>query len=90
MHLSCCFKQHEHAANRQSGPQPHGHEEAEPGSDEQSHRAQAAPDDAALQAKAAQANAAAAQAIAGYIAAQKLTADALTVEFDGASGARLG
>ena len=50
-------------------------------------QAQAAPDDAALQAKVAQANQKAAEAISAYIATQHLTADGLTVEFDGAAGA---
>jgi nucleoid-associated protein YgaU len=47
--------------------------------------AQAAPDNAELQARAAQANQTAAQAIAAYIATQDLAADGLSVEFDGAS-----
>jgi len=50
-------------------------------------QAQAAPDNAELQARAAQANQTAGQAIAAYIATQKLSADGLTVEFDGAAGA---
>ena len=49
-------------------------------------QAQAAPDNAALQAQAASANQAAAAAIATYIGTQNLKADGLKVEFDGASG----
>ena len=49
-------------------------------------QAQAAPDNAELQARAAQANQTAAQAIAAYIATQNLAADGLSVEFDGATG----
>jgi nucleoid-associated protein YgaU len=49
-------------------------------------QAQAAPDDAELQARAAQANKTAGDAIAAYIGTQKLSADGLNVEFDGASG----
>ena len=48
-------------------------------------KAQAAPDNAALQAAAAAANQGAANAIEAYIAAQNLTADGLKVEFDGAT-----
>jgi len=50
-------------------------------------KAQAAPDNAALQAQLAQANKTAADAIVSYIGTQKLSADGLNVEFDGASGA---
>jgi len=49
-------------------------------------QAQAAPDNAELQARAAQANQTAGQAILTYIATQNLSADGLSVEFDGASG----
>jgi nucleoid-associated protein YgaU len=49
-------------------------------------KAQAAPDDATLQANMAQANQTAATAIASYIASQNLSADGLDVTFDGASG----
>jgi nucleoid-associated protein YgaU len=48
-------------------------------------QAQAAPDDAALQARVADANETAATAIASYIASQSLGADGLAVAFDGAS-----
>ncbi len=48
-------------------------------------QAQAAPDDAELQAKSTAANQTAANAIEAYIAAQSLTADGLRVEFDGAT-----
>lgn len=50
-------------------------------------QAQAAPDNAALQAKAVEANKVAGDAIATYIASQSLSADGLSVEFDGATGA---
>lgn len=49
-------------------------------------QAQAAPDDAALQAKVAEANQKAGAAISAYIATQQLSADGLNVEFDGAAG----
>ncbi len=49
-------------------------------------KAQAAPDDATLQARLAEANKNAADAIVKYIGTQNLNADALNVEFDGASG----
>jgi nucleoid-associated protein YgaU len=49
-------------------------------------QAQAAPDNAALQAQAAQANKTAATAIESYIATQQLNADGLSVDFDGATG----
>jgi nucleoid-associated protein YgaU len=49
-------------------------------------QAQAAPDDATLQARVAEANQKAAAAIGSYIATQNLKADGLSLEFDGASG----
>lgn len=49
-------------------------------------QAQAAPDDATLQARVAEANKKAATAIGNYIATQNLKADGLSLEFDGASG----
>jgi nucleoid-associated protein YgaU len=47
--------------------------------------AQAAPDDAELQADAVAANLTAVSAIEGYVAAQGLSAEGLRIEFDGAS-----
>ena len=65
-----------------AGEKLFGHKEAEAAATQ----AQAAPDDAALQAQAAAANQAAAAAIVSYIRTQNLPADDLAVEFDGATG----
>lgn len=67
---------------KEAGEKLFGHKDTEAAAQQ----AQQAPDDAALQAKAAEANQVAARAIEAYIATQHLSADALTVEFDGASG----
>jgi nucleoid-associated protein YgaU len=67
---------------KDAGEKLFGHKEASTAATQ----AQAAPDDAALQAKATAANQAAAAAIVTYIGTQNLQADALNVEFDGASG----
>ena len=66
---------------KEAGEKLFGHKEAEA----TAQQAQAAPDNADLQAAAAAANAKAGEAIEAYIAAQNLSADALHVEFDGAS-----
>jgi nucleoid-associated protein YgaU len=66
---------------KEAGQKLFGHKEAEAAAQE----AQAAPDDAARQARIAEANATAAAAIATYIGAQNLSADGLSVEFDAAS-----
>ena len=63
---------------KEAGQKLFGHKEAQAAAQE----AQAAPDDAARQAKIAQANAAAAAAIVSYIGTQNLDADGLAVEFD--------
>jgi nucleoid-associated protein YgaU len=67
---------------KEAGQKLFGHKEAEAAAQ----KAQAAPDNAALQAQVAQANQTAADAIVAYIATQNLSADGLNVEFDGASG----
>jgi nucleoid-associated protein YgaU len=67
---------------KEAGQKLFGHKEAEA----VAQQAQAAPDNAALQAQVAQANQKAADAIVTYIGTQNLTADGLNVEFDGASG----
>ena len=67
---------------KEAGEKLFGHKEAAAASTQ----AQAAPDNAALQAQAASANQAAAAAIATYIGTQNLKADGLTIEFDGAAG----
>jgi nucleoid-associated protein YgaU len=67
---------------KEAGQKLFGHKETEAAAQ----KAQAAPDNAALQAQVAQANQTAAEAIAAYIATQDLSADGLSVEFDGASG----
>ena len=66
---------------KEAGQKLFGHKEAEAAAQE----AQAAPDDAARQARIAEANAGAAAAITAYIGAQNLTADGLAVEFDAAT-----
>jgi nucleoid-associated protein YgaU len=68
---------------KEAGEKLFGHKEAEAAAQ----KAQAAPDNAALQAQLADANQTAATAIESYIASQKLSADGLSVAFDGASGA---
>ena len=65
-----------------AGEKLFGHKEAEVAATQ----AQAAPDDAALQAQAVAANQAAAASIVSYIRTQNLPADDLTIEFDGATG----
>ena len=67
---------------KEAGQKLFGHKEAETAAQ----KAQAAPDNAALQAQLAQANQTAADAIVTYIGTQNLSADALSVDFDGASG----
>ena len=67
---------------KEAGQKLFGHKEAEA----VAQQAQAAPDNAALQAQVAQANQTAADAIVAYIGTQNLSADGLNVEFDGASG----
>ena len=67
---------------KEAGEKLFGHKEASAAVTQ----AQAAPDNAALQAQAASANQTAAAAIATYIGTQNLKADGLTIEFDGASG----
>ena len=67
---------------KEAGEKLFGHKEAAAAVTQ----AQAAPDNAALQAQAASANQAAAAAIATYVGTQNLKADGLTIEFDGASG----
>ena len=68
---------------KEAGEKLFGHKDTEAAAQ----KAQAAPDDATLQARLADANQTAATAIEGYIATQNLSADGLTVAFDGASGA---
>jgi nucleoid-associated protein YgaU len=63
---------------KDAGQKLFGHKDAEAAAQQ----AQAAPDNAALQAAAAAANQNAATAIEAYIAAQNLSADGLHVEFD--------
>ena len=67
---------------KEAGEKLFGHKDAEAAAQ----KAQAAPDDAALQAKLAQANQTAAAAIVTYIGTQNLDASGLNVEFDGATG----
>lgn len=67
---------------KEAGEKLFGHAETESASAQ----AQAAPDNADLQAAAVAANQKAATAIESYIATQSLAADGLRVEFDGASG----
>lgn len=67
---------------KEAGEKLFGHKDAEAAAQ----KAQAAPDDGALQAKLAEANQTAAAAIVTYIGTQNLSADGLSVEFDGASG----
>ena len=67
---------------KEAGEKLFGHKDAEAAAQ----KAQAAPDDAALQAKLADANQTAANAIVAYIGTQNLSADGLNVEFDGATG----
>ena len=67
---------------KEAGQKLFGHKEAEAAAQ----KAEAAPDNAALQAQLAQANQTAADAIVTYIGTQNLSADGLSVDFDGASG----
>ena len=67
---------------KEAGEKLFGHKDAEAAAQ----KAQAAPDDATLQARLADANQTAAAAITTYIGTQNLSADGLSVEFDGASG----
>ena len=67
---------------KDAGEKLFGHKDTEAAAQ----KAQAAPDDAALQAKLAEANQTAGAAIVTYIGTQNLDADGLSVEFDGASG----
>ena len=67
---------------KEAGEKLFGHKDAEAAAQ----KAQAAPDDAALQARLADANQTAANAIVAYIGTQNLSADGLNVEFDGATG----
>jgi len=67
---------------KDAGEKLFGHKETEAAAAQ----AQAAPDNADLQAAAVAANQKAGTAIEAYIATQSLTADGLRVEFDGASG----
>jgi nucleoid-associated protein YgaU len=64
---------------KEAGEKLFGHSEAA------AQQAQAAPDDASLQARVADANQTAATAITTYIASQNLSADGLAVAFDGAT-----
>ena len=66
---------------KEAGQKLFGHKDAEAAATQ----AQAAPDDATLQARAATANQAAAAAIMTYIGTQNLDASGVSVEFDGAS-----
>lgn len=66
---------------KEAGEKLFGHKEAEAAAAQ----AQAAPDNAELQAAAVAANQKAGEAIETYIATQSLSADGLRVEFDGAS-----
>ncbi len=66
---------------KEAGEKLFGHKDAEA----VAQQAQAAPDDAALQAAAAAANQKAADAIEAYIATQQLRANGLQVSFDGAT-----
>jgi nucleoid-associated protein YgaU len=67
---------------KEAGEKLFGHKDAEAAAKQ----AQAAPDNAALQAQAQQANQTAATAILTYIKTQNLPVDGLDVAFDGASG----
>ena len=67
---------------KDAGEKLFGHKDTEAAAQ----KAQAAPDDATLQARLAEANQTAATAITNYIGTQNLSADGLNVEFDGASG----
>jgi nucleoid-associated protein YgaU len=67
---------------KEAGEKLFGHKDAEAAAQQ----AQAAPDNAALQAQAQQANQTAATAIVTYIRTQNLPIDGLDVAFDGASG----
>ena len=67
---------------KEAGQKLFGHKEAESAAQQ----AQAAPDNATLQAQVVQANQKAADAIVTYIGTQNLSADGLSVDFDGASG----
>ena len=67
---------------KDAGEKLFGHKDTEAAAQ----KAQAAPDDAALQAKLAEANQTAGAAIVTYIGTQNLDADGLSVDFDGASG----
>jgi nucleoid-associated protein YgaU len=67
---------------KEAGQKLFGHKEAET----VAQQAQAAPDNAALQAKVAEANQKAADAIVAYIGTQNLNAAGLSVDFDGATG----
>jgi nucleoid-associated protein YgaU len=67
---------------KEAGQKLFGHKDAETAAQQ----AQAAPDNAALQAKVVEANQQAANAIVAYIGTQNLSADDLNVEFDGATG----
>ena len=67
---------------KEAGQKLFGHKDAEVAATQ----AQAAPNDAALQAAAATANQAAAAAIVTYIGTQNLDTSTLSIEFDGASG----
>lgn len=68
---------------KEAGEKLFGHKDTEAAAQQ----AQAAPDNAALQAQAKQANQTAATAILTYIKTQNLPVDGLDVAFDGASGA---
>ncbi len=67
---------------KEAGEKLFGHKDTEAAAQ----KAQAAPDDAALQARLADANQTAANAIVAYIGTQNLSAEGLDVAFDGASG----
>ena len=67
---------------KEAGEKLFGHKDTEAAAQQ----AQAAPDNAALQAQAQQANQTAATAILTYIKTQNLPVDGLDVAFDGASG----
>ena len=67
---------------KEAGEKLFGHKDTEAAAQ----KAQAAPDDAVLQARLADANQTAANAIVAYIGTQNLSADGLDVAFDGASG----
>ncbi len=67
---------------KEAGEKLFGHKDTEAAAQQ----AQAAPDNAALQAQAQQANQTAATAITNYINTQNLPVDGLDVAFDGATG----